>query len=225
MKINHKKTIIVDELAELIPFKAGATWSALWQIFYYTRLLKYVHRSYYPQIKASFNKICTNKNLQKLCQLGYFYSPQKDIYCATNKVLPILKEAGFIIETLPTEPVGKGDINELNNTRVLISLMKQEYFHTLLYPNFGYLIPDALMVSLDKENKKYKLTFIEVEAEKPDWENYIENKKENYLKLSKDIQFYEKWKEYCKLLNLPEPTLDIKFNYKIIKINDEISQQ
>jgi hypothetical protein len=222
LRVEFRKVVKVDELAHLIPYKAGATFSQLWQIFYYTRLFKYVKYHHYAQIKTSFNKICTYDKLKDLCNLGYFKSPQEGVYCATDKVLPILKEAGFIIETLPAEPVGKGDINELNNTEVFISLLKQQYFYTFLFPNFGYLIPDALMVLLDNENRKYKLTFVEVEAEKPDWKNYIENKENNYLKLAKDMQFYEKWKEYCKLLNLPEPSLDIKFNYKIIKTNGTI---
>jgi hypothetical protein len=221
MRVEYKKVVKVDELAYLVPQKAGATFSQLWQIFYYTRLFKYVKYNQYAQIKTSFNKICTNGKLKDLCDLGYLKSPQPGVYCATDKVLPILKEAGFIIETLPALPVGKGDINELNNTEVFISLLKQQYFYTFLFPNFGYLIPDALMVLLDIENRKYKLTFIEVEAKKPDWESYIANKKNNYLKLAKDIQFYEKWKEYCELLKFPKPTLNIKFNYKVYKISDD----
>jgi hypothetical protein len=218
MKINYQKTIVVDELADLIPFKAGATWSALWQIFYYTRLLKYVHRSHYPQIKISYNKICTDKNLHKLCQLGYFNSPQKDVYCATNKVLPILKEADFFTELLPSESVGKGDINELNNTRVFISLIKQEHFYTFLYPNFDYLIPDALMVSLDKENKRYRLIFLEVERKKPNWKEWLENKKLNYSKLATDYRFYTKWQDYCNIIGFPKPDISkLKFSYQIIK--------
>lgn len=218
MIVEFKKVVKVDELAHLVPHKAGATFSQLWQIFYYTRMFKYVHYNHYYQIKKSFNKICTRDKLNELCRLGYLKSPRPDVFCATDKVLPILEEAGFIAETLPAEPVGQGDINELNNTEVFISLLKQQYFYTLLFPNFGYLIPDALMVLLDQENRKYKLTFIEVEAKKPDWELYIENKKKNYLKLAKDIQFYEKWKEYCELLKLPKPDMNIKFNYQICKL-------
>lgn len=218
MGIERKKIVKVDELAELIPFRAGATFSQLWQIFYYTRLLKYVHRQYYPQIKPAYNKICTSKNLNKLCELGYFKSPQKNIYCATNKVLPILKEADYITESLPPEPVGKGDINEINNTRVFVSLMKQEHFYTFLYPNFNYLIPDALMVLVDKVNRKYKLVFIEVERKKPNWAEWIKNKKLNYLKLASDSLFYSKWFEYCKILNFPKPDITkLKFIYQIIK--------
>ena len=214
MRIEIKKTLKIDELAHLIPFKQGATFSQLWQIFYYTRLFKYIHYRNYSQIKKSFNKICTYKKLQELCDLGYFKSPKHEVYCATNKVLPILKEAGYITDTLPSEPIGKGDINELNNTETFIKIIKQPYFYTLLYPNFKYLIPDALLV-LKNENK-YKLTFIEVEQKKPDWERWIQKKRENYLKLAKDIQFYEYWKSICKLLNFSIPSLtDLKFNVLI----------
>jgi len=209
LKIDNKKIIKVDELAEIIPFKSGATWSALWQIFYYTRLFKYIHKQHYPRIKTAYNKICTDKNLQKLCSLGYFKSPQKNVYCATNKVLPILNEVGvYPVNVLPNEPTGSGSINELNNTEVFIQASKQANFCTLLYCNFGYLIPDALMLQLDREAKKYKLTFLEIEAEKPGWSNYIDIKRYNYLKLATDIQFYNYWNKIAKLIDLPIPNVN-----------------
>lgn len=224
MRIEHTNTVKVDELADLIPRKAGATWSSLWQIFFYTRLFKYVHRKQYPTIKKSFNKITTDKNLKKLCDRGYLKCTSNHVYCATNKVLPILKEAGYSIDILPKEPVGKGDVNELNNTKVFIHLTKIDHFHTLLFPQFRYLIPDALMVQLDRANKKYKLTFIEVEQKKPKWEEYIENKKTNYTRLSKDLLFYDTWLSYCTKLDLPKPELNsVKFSYLIFKDPDKLN--
>jgi hypothetical protein len=216
MRVEYKKVVKVDELAHLIPTKAGATFSQLWQIFYYTRMLKYVTYRHYIQIKRSFNKICTYKNLQELCQLGYLKSPQHEVYCATNKVLPILLAAGYITYTLPPEPVGKGDINELNNTEAFINIIKQPYFYTLLYPNFGYVIPDALLVLINEN--KYKLTFIEVEEKKPQWkDNWLEDKRDNYLKLSKDINFYKYWKETACQLDLQCPDIKkLKFSVKFI---------
>lgn len=217
MKIEYSKIVKVDELAQLIPFKAGATFNQLWQIFYYTRLFKYVHRTHFAQIKAAFNKICTDKKLLALCDHGYLKNPQKDIYCATNKVLPILKEAGFPVKTLPDEPVGIGDVNELNNTGAFIKLVKKPLFYTLLFPNFGYLIPDALMVQKNVELKKYKLTFIEVENKKPEWGKYIKNKQVNYFRLSKDMVVYKKWCEYCDLLKIERPLIsDFKFSVLFI---------
>lgn len=213
MRVEYKKVIKVDELAHLVPRKAGATFSQLWQIFYYTRMFKYISYHHYSQIKKSFNKICTYKKLQELCHLGYLKSPQQNVYCATDKVLPILKEAGYVTELLPNEPIGKGNINELNNTDVFVQALKLPHFYTLLYYDFKYLIPDALLVQLNKEDKKYKLTFLEIEAKKPDWENYIETKRDNYLKLAKDIRLYEYWYGICKTLKLPKPNVStLKFS-------------
>lgn len=217
MNVKHKKIVTVDELAQVVPREGGATWSSLWWIFYYTRMLKYVHRRHYPQIKIFFNKICTDKKLKILCDLGYFQSPQKDVYCATKKVLPILKEAGFMTDILPPIPTGKGDINELHNTDVFVEAIKLPHFYCLLYHDFGYLIPDALLVQLDTKNIQYKLTFLEIEAPKSDWHNYIESKLYKYYTLAKDIQFYNYWIKMCKHLRIKEPKPEeLKFSVCVI---------
>lgn len=206
MNIDYRKVIKIDELADLVPRKAGATWNSLWQIMYYTRMFKYVHKRQYPKIKASFNKICTHEKLQTLCKLGYLKNPQRDIYTATNSIIPILKEAGYCTELLPNVPEGKGDINELHNTEIFIQLAKLPHFKMLLFPHFGYVIPDAFLVQIKEDVKEYKLTFIEVERNKPKWEEYIERKRDNYLRLSKDIKVYEYWKSVCEKLNISIPT-------------------
>lgn len=222
MRIEYRKVVKVDELAQIIPMNAGASYGLLWRIFYTTRLLKYVHLKQYGKIAKSFNKICTFKKLKTLCELGYFKSPKENIYCATDKVLPIIKEYGYLTDVLPAEPEGKGDINELNNTEAFIHLLKTPYFLTFLYPQFGkpkpYLIPDALMVQLNKENRKYKLTFIEVERKKPEWDQYIKSKLENYDYLSQNLDFYNSWSKNCEYLSLPKPKIEtLKFDVKIIK--------
>jgi hypothetical protein len=101
-----------------------------------------------------------------------------------------------------------GSINEINNTEVFLQATKQENFFTLLYCDFGYIIPDSLMVQVDREAKRFKLTFLEIEAKKPDWSNYIENKRCNYLKLAKDIHFFNYWHKMCSLLDLPKPNIE-----------------
>ena len=159
-------------------------------------------------IKPAYKKIATYKNLQELCHLDYLFSPGHEVYCATDKVLPILQAAGYNTALLPSKPTGTGNINELNNTDVFIRLTKSEHFYVLLYPQFGYIIPDALLVQLDKDNRRYKLTFIEVEAKKPNWEDYIEVKRGNYLKLSQDIEVYNEWKRCCVKLLLPVPAVN-----------------
>ena len=212
MIVEYKKVVKVDELAFAVPRKAGATFSQLWQIFYYTRMCKYICYRHYIKIKPAFNKICTYKNLQSMCRLGYLKSPQHEVYCATDKVLPILQEAGYNIEILPAEPVGKGDINELHNTDVFVEAIKLEYFQALLFPQFcqehasqAYLIPDALLVLHDKMSMRYKLIFLEIEAKKPNWSEWIDKKRDNYLKLSKDIGFYTYWEKIATCLGSPCP--------------------
>lgn len=217
MRIEQKKIVKIDELAHIVPRKGGATFSQLWQIFFYTRLFKYVHRQQYSRIKTAYNKICTKDNLQTLCEMEYLKSPRADIYCATDKVLPILKAAGFPTELLPPESRGFGDINELNNTDVFIQLPKLEHFYTLLYPSFRYLLPDALLVQLDRENSKYKLTFIEAEAKKPKWSDYIEDKRNKYLHLARGTDFYNYWKDKAPKLDIPVPAnVDLKFSVTFV---------
>lgn len=215
MKIEYKKVVKIDELSHIVRHKYGATFSQLWQVFYYTRLFKYMTYAHYVQIKTAYNKICTEKNMNDLCQLEYIKSPQKGVYCATDKVLPILKEAGFRTEILPSEPVGKGDVNELNNTDIFVKLVKLPTFEMLLYPQFkdtetnkSYIIPDALLVQKHEAKRMYKLTFFEIEANKPNWETYIEKKRSNYIRLSKDIGFYNYWASICPHLGLPEPDIN-----------------
>lgn len=226
MRIEHTKNIRIDELAHLVPRKGGATWQSLWQIMYYTRLFKYIHKSQYPKIKKLYNKVCTHEKLQELCKLGYFKNPQQNVYCAKDKVLPILKEAGFKTETLPKESKGIGDVNELNNTEIFIQKIKEPNFHTILYPQFGkptpYLIPDALIVQLNQDNRQYKLTFLEIESKKPEWEKWINNKLNNYNRLALDIEFYTIWVEYCELLGIPKPNIkNLKFTFKIIQYEEK----
>lgn len=217
MRIKQKKTVKVDELAHMVNRDGGTTFSQIWQVFFYTRLFKYIHRQHYSQIKTVLNKIATKDNLREFCEKGYFTNPRTDIYCATNKVLPILKAADYPVEVLPPEPRGIGDVNELNNTEIFVQCTKLEHFYTLLFPNFGYVIPDALIVQLDKEKSKYKLTFIEIEASKPNWDEYIENKRDKYFHLARNMDFYDYWKITAPKLNLPVPIIEqLKFSVTFV---------
>lgn len=215
MEINTINIVKMPELEHLISKSGGGTWRLLYDVFYYTRLFKYIHKLQYPKIRSALFKVTADWKLKELCERGYLFSPSTNVYCAKNKVLPILKEAGYLM-ILPDEPAGKGNINEINNTDVFIRFSKEKYFFTFLYPNFEYLIPDALLV--EKKNNKYRLTCLEIEAKKPKWKEYIEGKKENYKRLAIDAQFYDWWCVKCKDLGFRQPTKDeFKFNYKIIK--------
>jgi 8-oxo-dGTP pyrophosphatase MutT (NUDIX family) len=119
------------------------------------------------------------------------------------------------------KPTGKGDINEILNTEAFIQAVKLPDFYTLLYPTefreSHNLIPDALMVLKSKEERKYKLIFLEVEAKKPNWIEKLAGKRENYVLLSKDYRFYDYWKTTSERIGLPMPDISqLKFSVYFI---------
>jgi len=193
------------------------SYKLVWDILYYTRLLKYIHRTQYKKIRSRLSMAATKKNLTYLCKQGYLKEVRSNIYCAKDRAVQILQEINYEknLRLLPQEPVGNGDINEMNNTVIFLQAIKLTYFYTLLYPCFDYLKPDALLV-LKNENS-YKLTFLEIEAKKPNWEQYLETKKDSYLRLAKDVNFYKYWKDASVKLGLicPVPR-SLTFNVNFI---------
>lgn len=197
------------------------SYKLVWDLFYKTRLLKYVHHEQYSRIRNTFTKISAYPKLKHLCQEGYLEECGNKIFVATDNVLPILKELPYYnINLLPkNKSKGKGDINEILNTEAFIELSKQKDFYTLLYPTVfresHNLIPDALLVL--KEDQKYKLTFLEVEAKKPQWIETLVNKRNNYLLLAKDYRFYDYWKDTAEKIGLYVPPLGkLKFSVSFI---------
>lgn len=208
----ENKTVVIEELKPLL--KGGATWSSLFRIMYYTRQYRYIRIDQYKEIDPLFAKICSKPKLQTLCDLGYFRGTDQ-VFTATNKVMPVLQKAGFLTRFLPAETEGTGGINALYNTDVFIKTLKVENYYTILFPNFTYIEPDALLIQ--KYGDKYKLTFLEIESEKFGWDNYLENKRENYLKLASDLAFYDFWTTASKILGLRIPTKEqLKFSVTFV---------
>lgn len=191
-----------DLLKDIIPLSGGGSYKLLWDMLYHIRLLKYVRQPDLKAINPRYAKICAVKKLDRLIELGWLSNPYSDVYIATDAVLPVLKDNGYQIKTLP-KASGYGGINELNNTSVFIQALNLPDFKALLFPSFDYIRPDALLVRASFN--KYKLEFLEIEAEKPDWVDWVENKRINYLKLASDRQVYAYWKSVCSYLNLPVP--------------------
>ena len=215
----------MDKVKPILQTSAkNGSYKLVWDLFYKTRLLKYVHHEQYPTIRKTFNKVSAEKKLKHLCKEGYLEECEKsNVFVATDKVLPILQEfKEYNINLLPpNKPTGKGDINEILNTQAFIQAVKLPDFYTLLYPTefreSHKLIPDALLVLKSKEEKKYKLTFLEVEAKKPNWIDTLVGKRENYLKLSKDYRFYDYWKTTSSKIGLPMPDISqLKFSVTFI---------
>ncbi|MCX6121922.1 MAG: hypothetical protein NTX44_09915 [Ignavibacteriales bacterium] len=135
------------------------------------------------------------------------------VYVSTPRSLDILKEAGYDTRAVPKNFNGEGGINELNNTEVFIQALKLPDFKALLYPSFDYLRPDALLVRAN--DKAYKLEFLEIEASKAGWSDWLESKRINYLKLARDKRVYNYWKEKSYHLDLPVPSINT-FKFSVV---------
>ena len=200
------------------------SYKLVWDLLYKTRLLKYVHHEQYPTIRKTLNKVSAEWKLKLLCKEGYLEECEKaKVFVATDQILPVLKELKeYNTNLLPkNKPTGKGDINEILNTEAFIQAVKLPDFYTLLYPTefreSHNLIPDALLVLKSKEEKKYKLVFLEVEAKKPNWIEKLVGKRENYVLLSKDYRFYDYWKTVSEKIELPMPDISqLKFSVYFI---------
>lgn len=224
MKFLELKTILRNE-GIVPPSSDGGSFNQFFRMLYHIRLLKYIRQSHlklYNPKKLSnppYAKYCALDKLKFLVKLELLHNPQDDIFIAKDSVLPHLNYFGFDVSLLPEESKGKGEINEINNTEVFIQALNMPLFRTLLYHSFGYIRPDALLVRMD--GSKYKLDFLEVEASKSSWDNWIEDKRINYLKLAQDKQVYDYWLSVCETLNIPRPSIkDFKFSVLFVgKIN------
>ena len=205
---------------ELRPLTSGGSFENIYQLLYYTTLLKYVTQEHIKSIGfAGVGKVATKGKLQTLRELGYLRTSKinPQIFSSTNKTYKVLKKIGHYLKLLPALP--KGDGAEIYNTDAFVQALKLTNYNALLYPQFPkekpYIIPDALMIL--KEENRYQLNFLEIEAEKPNWDYYLQTKYDSYKRLAKDIQVYKYWKTFSGYLNLACPPIE-KFKFRVIII-------
>jgi hypothetical protein len=189
------------------------SYSALFKELYRVGQVRYATREQlYP-----FNKqVWTKPNLVKFCELDYL-KPHDLVkaFHITEKTREILEKEGFNVKVLQKKFTGQTLDHALKITSCLLKLQGQDNFYNVFYPTFTeppsytaeFLKPDACVVW--KRDGAYKIEFIEVEKEKPDWENYLFIKKEKYEKLARDPNTYRFWwkgkekKTNHEKLNLP----------------------
>lgn len=199
---------------------SGGSYTNIYQLLYYVALLKYATQQHLKVIGFSgVEKVATKGKLRALHDLGYIRLANSTlgIYTSTAKTLQLLEALGHNLYLLPSAPKGTG--SEIYNTDVFVQAIKLPNFFALLYPQFPkenpYLIPDALLVL--KEERRYQLNFLEIEAEKPNWEAHLQTKYEGYKRLSKDMQVYNYWKMYSRYLGLPSPSVE-EFKFRVMII-------
>jgi len=205
---------------ELQPVAFGRSYESVYQLLYNVALLKYSTQGHLKSIGfPGVEKVATKGKLNTLCEFGYLRLANENlgIYSATAKALHLLKAVGHNLNLLPAVPKGKGF--EIYNTDVFIQAFKLPNYFALLYPQFPkenpYIIPDALLVL--KEERRYQLNFLEIEAEKPNWESHLQTKYNGYKRLAKDILAYYYWKAFSGYLKLPCPPVE-KFTFRVMII-------
>jgi hypothetical protein len=208
------------QLQPILPLNSGGSYNLLWKMLYHIRLLKYISQPLLKTIDSKYQKICSLEKLKKYEELDLLKNTHNNVFVSSNKSLRLLKQLGFETSLLPKNLKGEGDINELNNTEVFIQALKLPNFKILLYPSFGdinnpFLIPDALLIRLNKDS--YTLEFLEIEASKPNWLEYIDNKKNNYLTLANSKLAYSYWLDKCYHLGIKPPDIkDFKFSVTFV---------
>jgi len=211
-EIEHKLTLNFTR-------NSWGSFEAIWDMLYNIRRVKYIRRNQISQIKKSYNKTCSPDKIDLLIELGLLEKTNNDILITTDYSVKLLEQLGKNVSILPEIIKGEGSINEFNNTEVFIQALKLPDFIALLYPRFPknnpYLIPDALLIRGTKE--KYKLEFLEIEVSKSNWDDWLENKRINYLKLAAEKRPHTYWSWQCGLLNLAAPDIKgFKFSVSII---------
>ena len=121
------------------------------------------------------------------------------IYTLTRAGRDFLKENDRNIRHFQEITEAEKCEHELKITSFLI---KHPHFYKVFYPTFDGLKPDACIIWGTTE--QYKIQFLEVEEEKPNWTDHLKSKKERYILLAKDFEVWNKWWRFnSEILELP----------------------
>ena len=187
---------------DLKPLTAGASFNLLFSTLYYAHLLRYSTTDLLKQLTGSV-KIATRSKMQTLVELGYLNRNDK-VFKTTAKTLDLLEKQGYNRRLLPRPVEGWGA--ELYNSEAICKLLQHKNYRSFLYPHFQYVIPDGLLVLQDGD--RYQLNFIEVEADKANHQEYLENKRQGYERLARDPIVFKYWQGIAPHLNLPCPKIE-----------------
>lgn len=202
--------------------KTVRSYQQFFRMYYYIRLLKYSTQKQLRSIEFSgVSKVATKDILDELVKIGHISiaDRQGNVYIANDTTDRIIHSVSYneekFFKVFGNLVSGTETSNDIKNTEVYIQALKLNNYYFLLYPNFDYVRPDALLVL--KEDNLYKLTFLEIETEQSNWESRLERMRSNYHKLSSDIVVYEYWKKTVGLINLAVPDInDFKFSVTVI---------
>ncbi|MFA7382855.1 MAG: hypothetical protein WC001_05345 [Desulfurivibrionaceae bacterium] len=200
---------MLDELEEI---KRGATWQNIYDCLWTIATVRYVTRQ---QLAEHFSdavwqkKIATKKKLELLVQKGFLEQSPDGVLMATRKAVSLLKDFSNKNYKIIKLPTGVGQRDSIYNTEMLLQIIRLPDFYALFYPVFRekpkddqpFLIPDGAVVF--KKDNMAKLVFLEIESPKPEWQNYLEEKRWKYKVIAeRDATWAEWWKDQSHKLGL-----------------------
>jgi hypothetical protein len=192
-----------DRHPDLEPIVRGSTYKKLFDWLYKAAQLRYTTKDHLNRLNHQFG---TKKKIQSLIEAGFLTAINSNqVFVITDKTRQALKDEGYNTKILQKEFNGSSVEHELKIVDALFeTTLANPELHAIFYYDFGYVRPDAIVVL--KKPGAYKIVFLEVEEKKDQWENYLQNKKNNYCRLAEDKDIYEKWwKVWSDKLNLPYP--------------------
>jgi hypothetical protein len=208
------RKVLMDKVTlypDLEPIAARASYKQIFDLLYIVAQVRYAT---FKQLHSLNHRVATKKILANLVSFGYLNAinlvKNAKAFHITDKTRQILEREGFNVTIIQKKFTGQDLKHALKITETILKLQAQENFYKVFYPIFReppkydseFLRPDACVVW--KRDGAYKIEFIEVEEEKPDWEKYLLVKKEKYEQLARDPNIYRVWwKYYTDKLNLP----------------------
>lgn len=188
--------------SELEDIVKGATWQNIYDCLWTIATVRYVTREqlveHFPDAVWRM-KIATKKKMDLLVKKGFLRTSSDGVMMATSKSFTFLtKFSGKNLELVKL-PKGTGLRDSIYNTDVLLQIIRLSDFHALFYPVFHespkdaqpFLIPDGAVVF--KKDSMAKLVFLEIEREKPDWQNILEGKRRNYGVIAEKTETWSEW--------------------------------
>jgi hypothetical protein len=186
---------------DLEPIAAKASYRQIFDLFYTVAQVRYAT---FKQLHPLNHRVATKNNLVRMIELGYLSDDNLvKAYHITEKTKEMLKGEGYNTKILSKSFTGQSLDHALKITDTILKLQAQEYFYNVFYPVLdGPLIPDFAVVW--KNENLVKLQFCEVEESKPDHENYLLVKRDNYINLAQIQRTYSQWwKVKSEQLNIP----------------------
>lgn len=187
-----------DELEDI---KKGATWQNIYECLWTIATVRYVTKK---QLDKSFPNekwkklIATKRKLNLFVQKGFLEQSPDGVFMATRKTVSLLKDFSNKNYKIIKLATGVGQRDSIYNTDLLLEIIKDPN-NTLFYPVFRenkkddqpFLIPDGAVVF--KKDNMAKLVFLEIERPKPDWQNYLEDKRWKYNVIAGRTETWSEW--------------------------------